>query len=104
MMIGWPSLGDSCSAINRVVTSVPPPAVNGTTILIGCAGYVCAAADMAAMAPTKRTIVQLRKCRMTPLSMVLICKSQNESLRTLAAAVQTFFLDTLVSAADAADI
>ena len=40
----WPSVRDMCSATIRAVTSVVPPAVNGTIKVIGRVGKFCAAA------------------------------------------------------------
>src|SRR3954465_9135462 len=42
---GWPSACESLSQTTRVITSVGPPAGNGTTIFTGRAGYDCACAS-----------------------------------------------------------
>ena len=34
-MIRWPSVRDMCSPTRRAVTSVAPPAANGTIMVIG---------------------------------------------------------------------
>src|SRR5215471_20047195 len=44
MIICWPRARDMYSLTMRAVTSVPPPAGNGTIIVIGRDGYVCAVA------------------------------------------------------------
>src|SRR5216117_3196232 len=44
MTIGCPSWGESLSDTVRAMMSVPLPGVNGTMILIGFAGHVCACA------------------------------------------------------------
>src|SRR5262249_29294555 len=52
MIICWPRARDMCSLTMRAVTSVPPPAGNGTIIVIGRDGYICAVAI--AMPPAAR--------------------------------------------------
>ncbi len=59
----WPTCLPTCSNTVRAVMSVALPAVNGTTILIGCfPGQSCAAAAVGAISaiatnPSDRTIL-----------------------------------------------
>src|SRR5712691_9071760 len=67
--MGCPSWGESLSVTVRAMMSVPLPGVNGTMILIGLAGHVCAHAAVCAAQSTvavislqKRNIVRFPPC------------------------------------------
>jgi hypothetical protein len=64
----WPRRSDSFCAATLAMKSVPPPAANGTTILIGFDGQACAMASAGAKQTASAAVRSLRRRRIVVFS------------------------------------